>query len=300
LPFYTILMQLATGALFVFWLLWTINLKRYGAEAMDKLMRRPMLVMFITVTVANLGAHFHLSSPLKSFLAILNWRYSWLSREIVFNVVMGLCCAALVDRVWKEPGRNPKVTVALGWASVLLGCAAIYCMSNIYLLPTQALWNNGITVAQFFGSAVLLGASSSVTIILMDTIFTSELESELAACRSEILQSSFGWVVAFGVVGCILIAAVNGGQIVDLSRGDPLAKISYSLLLGLYRPLLAFRFLALGSGAVTLSLVAYWLLKKKRLLANLVVPTYLSCFLILVSEIIGRFLFYATHIRLGL
>jgi len=33
---------------------------------------------------------------------------------------------------------------------------------------------------------------------------------------------------------------------------------------------------------------------------GLMLPVYLSCLLILVGEIIGRFLFFATHIRVGL
>jgi DMSO reductase anchor subunit len=33
---------------------------------------------------------------------------------------------------------------------------------------------------------------------------------------------------------------------------------------------------------------------------SLLLPVYLSCLLILVGEIIGRFLFYATHIRVGI
>jgi DMSO reductase anchor subunit len=33
---------------------------------------------------------------------------------------------------------------------------------------------------------------------------------------------------------------------------------------------------------------------------SLMLPVYLSCLSIMVGEIIGRFLFYATHIRVGL
>jgi DMSO reductase anchor subunit len=33
---------------------------------------------------------------------------------------------------------------------------------------------------------------------------------------------------------------------------------------------------------------------------SLMSPVYLSCLLIMVGEIIGRFLFYATHVRVGL
>jgi DMSO reductase anchor subunit len=33
---------------------------------------------------------------------------------------------------------------------------------------------------------------------------------------------------------------------------------------------------------------------------TLMAPTYMACLLVLIGEIVGRFLFYATHIRLGI
>ncbi|HWQ84371.1 MAG TPA: DmsC/YnfH family molybdoenzyme membrane anchor subunit, partial [Anaerolineales bacterium] len=87
LPIYTILMQLAVGTLLVLWLIRRFNLERVGGEAMVRILRRPVLVMFFTILIAIIGSHLHLSNPLLSFLAVLNIKYSWLSREIVFTVL---------------------------------------------------------------------------------------------------------------------------------------------------------------------------------------------------------------------
>jgi hypothetical protein len=48
-----------------------------------------------------------------------------------------------------------------------------------------------------------------------------------------------------------------------------------------------------------LLLAGVWMLKKSKALTELVTPVYLACLLAMVAEILGRFLFYATHVRLG-
>jgi len=80
LPLYTILMQLAVGTLLVLWILRFLYLKQFGESIMDRILRRPVMVMFFTILAAIIGSHLHLSNPLLSFLAVLNVKNSWLSR----------------------------------------------------------------------------------------------------------------------------------------------------------------------------------------------------------------------------
>lgn len=299
LPVYTILMQLATGALFVLWVIRARSIKQVGLAKMDHILTRPVLVVLFTILVAIVGSHFHLSQPLFSFLAVLNLRHSWLSREILFTILMLVTCVFLVDAILNRPG-HPRLKAALGWAAVLFGSGSIYCMSNIYLLPTQAPWNHWITILMFFGSGLLLGTTSAAALLIMDTIFTQEHEPELAAERLSILQRGLGWMAALAGAGLVLVVALNGIQVIMSANGDELAHISLSLLLELYRPLLALRFVILFAGVVTFILVAARLQRKGKVLSELVMPVYMACLLVLVAEILGRFLFYASHVRLGI
>jgi len=112
------------------------------------------------------------------------------------------------------------------------------------------------------------------------------------------LKRSLRMMVGIASASLILILFLNLVQI--LEPADTLAQISRSLLLGLYKPLLAARLGILVLAVGVFILVAFRLLKKDCELGGLITPVYLACLLALVAEILGRFLFYAGHVRLGL
>ena len=300
LPVYTILMQLATGALFILWLARSFSLRDNLSSKIDKILRRPVMVIFFTVLVAIIGSHFHLSNPLQSFMAVANFKHSWLSREIVFTILMFFTCAALVDQLGKYEGRHTRVITWLGRMTVFFGAASIFCMSSIYRLPTQAPWDDWSTVLLFFGSSLLLGVTTAAALGVMDNIYGRGREAELADERMSILRSSFGWMSAVITATLILVVVVNFVQILAVGNGDQLAQTSMSLLLGLYQPLLIFRFVILLVGVGMFILATFWLVKQGKSIQELVTPVYLACLFVLVAEILGRFLFYATHVRMGI
>ena len=300
LPLYTILMQLAVGTLLVLWILRFLNLKQVGESTMDRILRRPVMVMFFTILAAIIGSHLHLSNPLLSFLAVLNVKNSWLSREIVFTVLTFLSCAALVDLLGNPQAGRQGLKTALGWTMVFLGFTSIYCMGSIYKLPTQAPWNHWSTILQFYGSSLLLGVTAAAALLVMDTIFSQEHEPDLAEIRQQLMGRSLGLFAGLASFALILIIGLNTLQILDTGRGEELAQTSLSLLTGLYRPLLTVRVATLGVAVGIFILVVVRLSRKGYELPRLVIPVYLACFLALVAEILGRFLFYASHVRLGL
>ncbi|MFM8320299.1 MAG: dimethyl sulfoxide reductase anchor subunit family protein [Chloroflexota bacterium] len=300
LPVYTILIQLGAGMLLVLWLVRGAAVRRLGGAEIDRVFIRPVMVVFFTLLAGALGAHFHLSNPALSFLAVLNFGHSWLSREVVFTVLALLSCAALVDQFTRGERANPALKTGLGWVTIGAGFLAIYCMSQIYLLPTQAPWNHWTTVFLFLASALLMGIPSAAALLTMEMIFTNQSGPPLSGAHLAVLRRSFVWLarlagVVFGLVGLLSLA-----QILSTTQGSGLAQVSASLLLDLYQPLLWLRFIVLLVGITIFSLVAYWLDANRRDLQSLVAPVYLACLLVLMGEILGRFLFYATHVRLGI
>jgi len=87
LPVYTILIQLAVGAVFVLWVIRAYALRKFNPGEIDRITRNPILVIFFTVFVAMVGSHFHLSKPFHSFFAVRNFATSWLSREVFFTMI---------------------------------------------------------------------------------------------------------------------------------------------------------------------------------------------------------------------
>src|SRR5690606_7323544 len=189
---YTILMQLATGALLVLWVIRSRGRRRFGDAATAPVVGRLLMVLLATTAIAIGGAHFHLSKPLISFLAILNFRTSWLSREVFFTMLFlgGLGLLVLLEEMAL---RRPQLYAALGWGTVGSGLISVLCMSYIYLMPTQPAWDSPLTVLSFYATTLLLGVAALAALLLMDLKFAEVRAPESVAQRSEVTGRLLLW-----------------------------------------------------------------------------------------------------------
>ncbi len=300
LPVYTILMELATGALFIIWLVRAISVGKYGRERIGFALINPLVVIFLTAGVAMLGAHFHLSKPYLSFLALLNIRNSWLSREIFFNLLFVLSAGWLLYlQLWGSPRWHLKT--AVGWLTVCFGWATVYSMSRIYLLPTQAIWNNQFTVISFVCTTLLLGFMAMASLMVMDLKYSEERDLPVAEVQRPLLNRYLPWFAFGAVLMVAVLISENIYQIFALDRSDnPTAQMSMMLLTKLYPWLFAMRLIFISVGAIGFAVAVYWQRYRRAALGALLVPAYLTCLLVMIGEILGRFLFYATHVRIGI
>ncbi len=299
LPVYTILMQLASGALLVLWIMRSVGRRRYGDSVTAPVVGRLLLVLFFTALIAVGSAHFHLSKPFHSLFAILNLRTSWLSREILFTL---LFAAGLGLLVWMRPeaAQRPRLYTALGWLTTACGFASVLCMGYIYLMPTQPAWNSPLTIISFYATSLLLGVATMAALLLMDLKFAEVIAPESVAARSAITHRLLIWFAAFALVLAVGVMGINLTQLARLRDGGPLAQVSLDLLMGVYEPLLWLRLGLLVAGVLWLVGTAAVLMWGRRRVSDLVVPVYVACLLVLVGEILARFLFYAAHVRVGL
>ncbi len=300
LPTYTILMQLSIGALFSLWVIRKSGSSKYGEEKMDRITFAPILIIFSTMIMAMIGSHFHLSKPYRSFLAIRNFHSSWLSREIVFTLIVFVLTGMLLFLI-RVPSRFQRLKRILGWSAILVGFATIYSMANIYLLPTQIAWNSPATIVSYFVVMLLLGTSSLFVIMLMDLRFSESRSSKIVAIRIQIIKKAMPWLTAVASIAAVLNILLVVYQI-DLLRNTQLAsaQASLQLMLELYRPLLVGRFVFTIIGiALLVGIVRYFITRQKPI-RKLFGPVYVASLLILIGEILERFLFYATHVRIGI
>ncbi len=298
LPVYTILMQLAVGALIVLWLIRHLAASKFSPREIDRIISNPILVIVFTTLVAMGGAHFHLSKPFYSFLAVLNFKTSWLSREIIFTLLFFGATTGLLYLTYFHTHRRSVIT-SLGWLAILFGVILIYCMARIYLLPTQIAWNSNIVIISFYATALMLGGMTIATLMVLDLKFAEIKNAEDIELRSQIIHYSSAGLTTLVVVLVALSLIFITVQIRLLVQGDLIARTSLRLLMELYLPLFIMRMVLLVYASVSLirAVIRMYRLQIKPL--RMMAPVYLSCLLILVGEIIGRFLFYATHIRVG-
>jgi len=299
LPVYTILMQTAMGSLFFLWLIRIRESRRLDQYGKNRLLQIPLTIILVTIFFAMVGAHFHLSKPFLSLLAVSNFRTSWLSREIVFTILFFFLTFAiwLLHRLRPSAGRLIDI---IGWGAILCGWAMIYCMARIYLLPTQISWNSPTTILHYIGTTFLLGSSALLAILWMDQRFVSVRNPQSAEQTLTRRPEALTLLAVIVLAAAILDISIELYQIAALRVGSGPARTSLELLFGLYQPLL---FMRIGLVLIGSSWLAYNTLQLKRLQNrshDQLLPVYASFMLLMIGEILGRFLFYATHVRIGL
>ena len=300
LPIYTVLTQLATGALLIFWVIRARLYAHYSVRELDRVSRVPVTILFLTVCIASIGAHFHLSRPFFSVLAIRNFGSSWLSREITFTILLLLSMAALTGLHWFVEGRR-TLKSRLGWIAILFGLATIYSMARIYMLPTQIFWNSTGEVFSDYATMLILGGVALSAILLMDLNFFYAIDPTSAKPHEGTLTRVLGPLSGVATVGLVLSLLFDIEHITNLCADcNASARTSLELLFGLYQPLFVIR--------IALSVLGVgWLLfrftrtrRKGDSPRNLIGDAYLASTLVLVGEVLGRFLFYAVHVRIGI
>lgn len=299
LPVYTILMQLAVGSLLILWLIRRLSASKFSHQEIDHVIRNPVLVIAFTAGVAMLGAHFHLSRPFYSFLAVMNFKTSWLSREIIFTVLFFLTTTSLLYLTFCKTHRRSWITV-LGWMAILFGSILIYCMARIYLIPTQVAWNSTTVILSFYTTTLMLGCMAIVCLMVLDLKFAEITRSEDVELRMEVIRYSFSGLTLLTILLVAVSIAVLYTQMCLLSLGGPIARTSLNLILELYMPLFVLRITFIFFAAGLLLVAVYRIRRLNLTPQRLITLVYISCLFIMVGEIIGRFLFYATHIRLGI
>ena len=299
LPVYTILMQLAVGAFAILWLIRYLAGSKFSVQEIDRIISNPILVIAFTAVVAMGGAHFHLSKPFHSYLAVLNFKSSWLSREIVFSLLFFMSTMSVLYLTYFQTHRRSLIT-GPGWMAIMFGSVLIYCMARIYLIPTQVAWNSPTVVLSFYTTTLLLGIMAIACLMVLDLKFSEIKKENDVELRTQVLRNSMGGLTILTVALVALNIAITFIQIRLLAQGDLTARTSLSLLVELYLPLFVMRMVILVYASISLAVSVVRMYRLQTTPQGLMSPVYLSCLLILVGEIIGRFLFYATHIRVGL
>lgn len=300
LPVYTVLIQLASGAMLIFWVSRRLVYSRYSGQEWDRITRIPILILFLTVCLAVAGAHLHLSRPFLSLLAVRNFAHSWLSREIAFTIFFFLSMALLTILHWFVPGRQLQKEV-VGWMAIVFGLATVYCMSSIYMLPTQIVWDSTTGFFSNYGDMLLLGGTAFCTILLMNLNFYYAQDPQNAR-RNEggigKLLMGLGNLSAAALLFTLFFDAI---QIVTLcALCDESAQTSMQLLFGLYQPLFVLRLGLSILGVGWLFFIFRRANNRQESPRALMGSAYIASSMVLVGEILGRFLFYAIHVRIGI
>jgi formate dehydrogenase iron-sulfur subunit len=152
----------------------------------------------IVLALLALGASiFHLGRPLHAWRAFLGVRTSWMSREILtlgLFVKLAIVYAVLVAAPLLPdfPGKallTPH-TEAVQVAAALAGALGVFCSVMVYVATGRAQWSATPTGIKFFGTAIVLGASSVLAVGLFSSAPGAGLDHVAEALLGLVLAAS--------------------------------------------------------------------------------------------------------------
>ncbi len=292
---FTILAQLATGMFVVLMIVRAFAVRKVGLEQASQWIDLPQYVVFPIMGLGLLASLFHLGKLSHIIGAVPNLVTSWMSREVVVSVAFVILVGIYALLQWQKI-TTEGVRAAIGWLTALVGLVLLGCMSATYMLPAQPSWNSFATPANFYTTALLLGVLGAASALLANYVRISQRAASLeAALRSTLQGLAIAAIVLVGIEFLVLPI-----YLAYLSTQGAPALHTLSSLVGTYAFALVSRLILVFVGAGLLAAYLYNSASKaakESVLANL---TYSAFVLVLVSEVLGRFLFYATHYRIGI
>lgn len=228
---------------------------------------------FVAATAAAMGllaALAHLGRPTRAYRAVLGWRTSWMSREV-------LCFggyAATLGAAVASPAVGVDAGAFFGAAALLVGGLGTACSVMIYVDTGRPYWSVSRTTARFLGSAAILGLGSTAVL--------------------QLLWGAGTWV---GVVAAL--AALAGAAKLAMEAWDVRAAPNRSAVLERSARLLRgrlredhWRRLAVGAaGVAALTIAAFW---------SSVVLGVLGLLGLFVGELLERRLFFRAEAQPGM
>jgi DMSO reductase anchor subunit len=101
----------------------------------------------------------HLGRPRYAYRAVIGFRHSWLSREVVaFGAFTGLAAAYAGGVAWGRPIVGSAALGAVGWLAAASGLTGVACSVLIYSTTHRSSWPTRAVSAKFGLTAAICGA----------------------------------------------------------------------------------------------------------------------------------------------
>ncbi len=294
---FTILAQMSVGAFLVLGMVHFFATRSAGEAQADQLSDRALLAIWPVLGLGLLASLLHLGNPLNAYRAVLNLGASWLSREIFCGVLFAVVGFAFAVMQWRKIATF-QVRNLVAWLGTLIGLALVWSMSNAYMLPTRPTWNVFTTPVSFYTTTLLLGVLALGAAFVANYAYLQRTNPGCASEQCTLLHTILRWFALASLVLLGVEFVVLPVTVALWSSGPALA--SAQLLVGSYAAVFGLRLVLVFVGAGVLAIFLYQAAQKlgqERVMGMLAIVAFV---LVFVAEVLGRFLFYATTIKVGL
>jgi anaerobic dimethyl sulfoxide reductase subunit C (anchor subunit) len=296
---FTILGQMSVGSFLVLGVVRFFATRKSGSEEADRLSDFALYAIGPVLILGLIASIFHLGKPINAYLAVTNIGTSWLSREILFGVIFAVLGAIYALLQWRKIGPI-ALRVAIGWLTAIAGVALVYSMAKIYMLETQPAWNSFMTILAFYTTTLLLGALAMGVAFVANFSFLRRKDPSCEEVQCELLRGSIRWIAVASIVllGVELLALPIFTAYLAAAGGA--ASTSASMLIGEFNVIFILRLIFAFVGAGIFGIFLYQTALspgQEKAMGNF---TYAAFVLVLVAEVLGRFLFYATQVQISI
>jgi anaerobic dimethyl sulfoxide reductase subunit C (anchor subunit) len=301
LVIFTLLAQMSVGAFLLLGVVHFFAERAAGVEEADKMSDRALLPIGAVLVAGFVASLLHLGNPLNAPRALTHLGSSWLSREILFGVLFAIAGFLFAVLQWRKI-LSPTVRNLIAIVAGLLGLGLVYTMSMVYYsLPSVPGWNTLATPLWFFATTFLLGALSIGVAFVANYAFLKRKGDPELETQVSLLNGSLRWLSLVAIVMAGVHFVVTPLFTTSLATANtPAAQETANLLLGEFGLLFALRMVLIFIGAGVLGLFLYQNAVREDRVQTVSLLAYTAFVTVLASELVGRFLFYATYARDGL
>jgi anaerobic dimethyl sulfoxide reductase subunit C (anchor subunit) len=297
---FTIVMQMAVGSFVILGGVHFFAERRNGAEEADRMADRSLLAIGPLVVLALLVTLFHLGNPLNAPRALTNFGSSWLSREIILAAIFSVLGAVFAFMQWRKIS-SPNVRKVLGLVTAAVGLVLVYAMAMVYQLPTVPAWDSPATPVTFFITTFLLGTLAIGAAFVANFTYMRGKKPDKSTVQYSMLATTLRWLALISIILLGLHFVVLPLYLATLAVNPDVAAVaSADRMIGENGVLLAVRLVLLFVGAGVFAVFVYQNAASEAKLRVLGSLAYLAFALVLVSEIMGRYLFYASMVKIGI
>jgi len=285
---FTLLTQISVGGFIIL----SVFNRRYLSKVREEDVKPAKVKALVLLTglalLALIVSFLHLGNPINAIYALNNLPSSWLSREILF---VSLFVAAMVVLTFSYIRSIGPVWLynVLSLVAVVSGILGVFSMSKVYMLETIPVWNSITTPIQFFLSAFLLGG---LVVLLAGVLNPGYRKPDLKVpdYTKAIVEALI--IMLILLLASLILWIVN----VYLLSGGGLAEEKSLFILMSENSL--FFYLRIVLMAVSILLIIYRLFSRSFLRMKIFLA--ILFILVLMAEVMGRYLFYVSYIRIGI
>ncbi|WP_421628962.1 dimethyl sulfoxide reductase anchor subunit family protein [Corynebacterium pseudogenitalium] len=306
LTFFTTFGQMAVGAFFVLGVITMVGRTRYSANAINRICV-PALYAIGPIMIAGFClAFFHLGNPINALNVMRHISSSGLTQELVGGCIfatLGFLFAACQFFDWGSVGTRTTIAVI----TAIAGIGFIATMARLYMLPTIPSWNHWTTPAAFYLSAAVTGLLAiAVALTAYNWLEDSELikklipsarnEDQTDAQKEEVwdlIHASLRWI---GIALTVVVPLIFIVMVFNYGRpaGPNPAQFEFNMTAFVIRIGL------LLVGAFIVGLILAFGGRTRRPTSSAMLWITVAYILVVIAELLGRFMFYGAVDRIGI